>query len=395
MKDPLKIAFAMINCNRRDGSARAVNEVAERLAERGNEVHLYARKADDLDLDKVKWHPVPGPSWPEAADFLSYYWLTNWRLRNSDYDIIHSIGCNTLRANVVTIQNIQPAKRPILEKFRAAEKVSIFRRFTRNLYLDVTTQAEKKLYTRRSDRTGPAFLPVSRGVESELRAHYDIGDAPVWIIPNAADTELFQPIAVNERLAWRRAEGLSAEDFVCIFTGGEWARKGLDLAIHAIGQLPDARLKLFVAGTDPDAARFKTMAEQLAPGRVHFGGFRRDVAKAMASADVFLFPSHYEAFSLAILEAAACALPILATRINGSEDFIEPGVNGAFILPEASDIARAITAIRQDPAALARMGANARERVETQFTWDRVTTLTEAAYRQVMAAQPRRPRDHQ
>ena len=42
----------MINCNRRDGSARAVNEVAERLADRGHEVHLYARKAEDLDLNK-------------------------------------------------------------------------------------------------------------------------------------------------------------------------------------------------------------------------------------------------------------------------------------------------------------------------------------------------------
>ena len=42
----MKIAFSMINCNRRDGSARAVNEVAERLADRGHEVHLYARKAE-------------------------------------------------------------------------------------------------------------------------------------------------------------------------------------------------------------------------------------------------------------------------------------------------------------------------------------------------------------
>ena len=46
----------MINCNRRDGSARAVNEVAEKLADRGHEVHLFARKVEDLDLNKIRLH---------------------------------------------------------------------------------------------------------------------------------------------------------------------------------------------------------------------------------------------------------------------------------------------------------------------------------------------------
>ena len=69
--EAMRIAFAMINCNRRDGSARAVNEVAEILAARGHEVHLYARKAEDLDLDAIRWHRVPGPGWPEVADFSS------------------------------------------------------------------------------------------------------------------------------------------------------------------------------------------------------------------------------------------------------------------------------------------------------------------------------------
>ena len=48
----------MINCNRRDGSARAVNEVAEILAARGHDVHLYARKAEDLDLEQVNIEEV-------------------------------------------------------------------------------------------------------------------------------------------------------------------------------------------------------------------------------------------------------------------------------------------------------------------------------------------------
>src|SRR5436190_3229128 len=120
----LRIAFAMINCNRRDGSARAVNEVAERLADKGHEVHLYARKVEDLDLNRVNWHRIPGPGWPEVVDFGTYHLLVNRILNCSLCDIIHSIGCNTAKANVVTIQNIQPAKKKVLERLARKEAVS-------------------------------------------------------------------------------------------------------------------------------------------------------------------------------------------------------------------------------------------------------------------------------
>ena len=167
----MKIAFSMINCNRRDGSARAVNEVAEKLADRGHEVHLFARKAEDLDLSKIRWHRVPGAGWPEVADFLSYHVKVNRAIPQRYFDIVHGIGCNTLRANVVTIQNIQPAKKKILDRLGGLEKVSFPRRTTRALYLKVTSKAEHKLYTHRPGTRPPLFLPVSRGVESELREH--------------------------------------------------------------------------------------------------------------------------------------------------------------------------------------------------------------------------------
>lgn len=375
----MRIAFAMINCNRRDGSARAVNEVAEILARRGHEIHLYARKAEDLDLNAVQWHPVPGPGWPEVADFLSYHVAVNRRLARHSYDIVHSIGCNTLRADVVTIQNIQPVKMRVLKEVGSAEKVSLPRRFTRWLYLQATCQAEKELYNARPGRKQPVFLPVSRGVESELRSTYRIGNAPVRIVPNAADTRVFHPISPEERTAWRIANGLPSNCPVAIFSGGEWGRKGLEQAIRAMAVVPDGWL--FVAGDDPDLARYRRIAEDCgAAGRVVFGGFRSDIAIALASCDVFLFPSRYEAFSLATIEAAACGLPVLATRINGTEDFIQPGENGDFTSNDPADVATRLRTFFDDPEAVKRMGRKAREIVEREYTWARVATLTEEAY---------------
>lgn len=385
----MRIAFAMINCNRRDGSARAVNEVVERLARRGHEVHLYAREAEDLDLSLLRWHRIPGPNWPEIADFYSYYRAVNFLLRGHQYDIVHSIGCNTIRANVVTIQNIQPAKVKVMRRFARHERVSPPRRFTRWLYLTATTAIEKKLYAHRPGKPPLLFLPVSRGVEKELRDYYDLGPSPVRIVPNAADTAIFHPASDAERAAWRAANGLAGDDVVCLFSGGEWARKGLDFAIQAMGKLPDPKAKLFVAGDDADRERYKTMAAECGvAGRVIFGGFRQDIATAMGAADLFLFPSHYEAFSLATIEAAACGLPVIATKINGTEDFIQPGRNGEFIPHDPAAIANVLAPLVGNAILRRTMGATARDIVERNYTWDRVAALTEDAYREFLSKKP-------
>jgi glycosyltransferase involved in cell wall biosynthesis len=385
----VKIAFAMIICNRRDGSARAVNEVAEKLADRGHEVHLFARKAEDLDLKKIRWHKVPGIEWPEVANFWTYHVQVNRTIPRGYFDIIHSIGCNTLRANVITIQNIQPAKKKILD--RLGEKVSLPRQLTRALYLKVTSDAEYKLYTHRAARRPPLFLPVSRGVERELRDHYDIGPAPVKIVPNAADLNVFKPISESQRLAWRSDNGLSAEDIVLIFVGGEWARKGLDLGIRALALIANPRAKLFIAGDDPAKSTFKKLAfDCRVADRVIFGGFRKDVPIALASSDIFLFPSWYEAFSLATIEAAACGLPVVATSINGTEDFIQPGINGDFVKSDPKHIAEVLEPLIANPERRREMGSNARHLVEQNYTWERVTIATEKAYQEYLANQPMR-----
>ncbi len=377
----MKIAYAMINCNRRDGSARAVNEVAERLA-RKHEVHLYARKAEDLDLSRISWHRVPGVNWAEVIDFGSYYMEVNRRVRPGQFEIVHSIGCNTQRGNVVTIQNIQPAKKIILDRLGREEKVSPARRLTRWLYLNATCAAEKRLYQHRVGRKAPLFLPVSRGVAAELTKHYDIGSAQVKIVPNAADTARFKPLSEADRMAWRRASNVPTDRLMAIFAGGEWARKGLDFAIQAMGRLKDVPLTLFVAGDDADRTRFMNMAREAgAAENIIFGGFRKDIPQALAAADLFLFPSWYEAFSLATIEAAACGLPVVASRINGTEDFITPGETGDFVKHDAADVASVLRRLCAQPQHLKVMGENARRRVEENYTWDRIAQMTEEAYR--------------
>ena len=377
----MRVAFAMINCNRRDGHARAVTEVAERLANRGYDVHLYARTAENIDLNLVKWHAIPGLRNPELADFWTYQKLADIAIARQKFDIIHSVGPNTRLANVVSIQNIQPAKALVLGPLGSKENVSRLRRFSRALYYRVTTREEKKLFENTKRKTPFCFLPVSVGVERELRRHYNIGNALVRIIPNAADTSVFYPRHQEVRDAWRQSNDVPTDATLAIFSGGEWKRKGLELVIHSMAMVQDRNFHLFVAGDDPDRKRYKQLAiDSGVANRVLFGGFRSDISLAMAASDLFLFPSYYEAFSLASIEAAACGLPIIASKINGTEDFIQPGITGEFVPHDANGIAIVLNRLLADRIGMRQMGMNARDLVCKEYTWNRVTVLTEQAY---------------
>ena len=90
-----------------------------------------------------------------------------------------------------------------------------------------------------------------------------------------------------------------------------------------------------------------------------------------AAADVFVFPTRYEAFSLATLEAAAAGLPILTPRINGTEELIEDGVNGFFTEMNAASILERLRGLAENPEARGRM-SRAIQQTSLRYTWDRI-----------------------
>jgi glycosyltransferase involved in cell wall biosynthesis len=73
-------------------------------------------------------------------------------------------------------------------------------------------------------------------------------------------------------------------------------------------------------------------------------------------------------------------LPIIATKINGTEDFIIPDETGQFVRHDAVNIAAVLDKLLSNHSNLARMGSAARKRVETNYTWDRIADLTESIY---------------
>jgi glycosyltransferase involved in cell wall biosynthesis len=113
--------------------------------------------------------------------------------------------------------------------------------------------------------------------------------------------------------------------------------------------------------------RAAVVREGLAP-RVTFTGRLDDVSEALQAADVFAFPSVYEALGLSLIEAAATGLPAVGARTGGIVDVIEDGASGWLVAPgDVADLAARLRGLALDPGARARLGARGRQIAEARF----------------------------
>ncbi len=231
--------------------------------------------------------------------------------------------------------------------------------------------AERWVYRRAGE-----VIAVSPGLADDLRRFFPSLAEKVRVIPNGVDLDEFRPDP-EARARVRGQLGVAAAP-LAVFMGGDWKRKGLDLALEAVAQSPP--WQLLVVG-DGDRAGFQARAEALRAGaRVHFVGRQVRPAPYLAAADAFVFPSGYEPFGLAMLEAAASGLPLIVTRTEGSDELVRHGENGFVVSREPAAIAAVLADLGRDASRRARIGARARE-LALPYAWSRVTE----AYAEVLA----------
>jgi glycosyltransferase involved in cell wall biosynthesis len=101
---------------------------------------------------------------------------------------------------------------------------------------------------------------------------------------------------------------------------------------------------------------------------VHFLGFRSDVAEVLNAFDVFVLPSLYEGLPNAVLEAMACGLPVVATKVDGTPEAVIDGQSGILVPPaDPKRLEEALVRVLSDAPLRRRLGRGARKRVETDF----------------------------
>jgi glycosyltransferase involved in cell wall biosynthesis len=376
---PARIALVAHGAHDDGGMERAMAQLIRRAVLDYEVVVISSELAPDLE-PLVEWRRVRVPRRPAPLRFLLFFALAGIRLRRVRADLVHTLGALVPNAaDLATVQFCHTAYRQLTHGGGGPRRPAL-RRLNSALARRLGLEAERWSYGRRRI---PVLAAVSRGVARELELHYPA--ARVVVTPNGVDIERFRPDP-GVRSDLRSSEGVRSDEVVVLFVGGDWDHKGLGIAIEALaraGALGARGLRLWVVGRGDDS-RFRREAEQAGvQQQVSFFGFRRDTERFFQAADIFVLPSSYETFSLVAFEAAACGLPVVATRLNGVEELIGAESAGLIVERHPEPFADALARLASDPRCRRAMGEAGRRRASA-FTWERSTASVLEIYREFL-----------
>ena len=224
----------------------------------------------------------------------------------------------------------------------------------------------------------------SRFVERRL-----VPAAKIVVVPNGIDPARFAPRSDEARDALLREIGAEDGGFVVGTVGRLEPAKDqatlLDAFAILLRRRPDARLVLVGDGRLRASLEARAARSGLS-GRVAFLGARPDVPRLLRSFDAFALSSLTEGYSLALLEASACALPIVATDVGGNREIVADGRTGHLVPPGSPErLAGALCALAEDAAGRRALGAEARGWALGEATTDVMSSRYEALYRAILA----------
>jgi len=226
-----------------------------------------------------------------------------------------------------------------------------------------------------------AFVAVSSEVAAELIT-YGVNTDIIYRIPNSVDTIQFCPVTADERYALRQKLGIPPKHRVVIFTGRLVSYKGLPLLVRVWKeiQLKHSNATLLLVGSgglDIHACEAELrvyVSEQGLQERVHFTGDVRNVHEYLQASDIFVFPTESEAFGIALIEAMACAIPVISTHAGGVKDIVQHKQNGLVVKPgDFRQLYEALDTLITDHSLSASLGAAARQTVLDRFSTETVT----------------------
>lgn len=315
-------------------------ECARYLVGRGHDVTLFANEWEDVQAPGLIYRKVPVVPGPSFLRGPSYYFQTTRQLEGEHYDVLNTHGCVCPTGGVQWVQSIQ---RAWLETSARLRRQYSMRRLLQKLnpLHPVLLRLEENHFRRRRYRKIIATTPEIR---ADLHRLYDVPVEDVVIVPNGFSPTEFNPERRQENRRRMRAElGLTEGHVALLFAANELERKGYGTLLQALQILQMPELRLIVIGR-PDRAAVRERARAMnLEAQVLACGSTARIANYHAAADLFVLPTQYEAFCLAILEALGSGLPVITTDVAGARNAIQTGRNGELVqVDDAEELAEAI-----------------------------------------------------
>jgi phosphatidylinositol alpha 1,6-mannosyltransferase len=377
----LRVALFSGNYNYvRDGANQALNRLVGYLLRQGVQVRVYSPTVEHPafpatgDLIDVPAFPIPGRSEYRLPVSLSA--RVRRDLAEFRPNVVHISSPDFVGHRAVTWAR----------RRRIAAVASVHTRFdTYCAYYGIQflEPLARGIMRRLYHRCEVVMVPAE-STAAILRAQRMNRDITIW--SRGIDREQFNP--ERRDMEWRRKQGIADDEMVIAFLGRVVMEKGLDVfadAVHAFATF-GLKHRVLVIGEGPARPWFE---EQL-PEALFTGQLTgTELARALASADLFLNPSMTEAFGNVTLEAMACALPVIAAEATGATNIVRAGISGMLVDgTDPDEFAEAMATYARDPDLRTRHGEAGLE-VAKRMDWDTINSAVIRAYRHAIVKRDR------
>ena len=380
----MRIALTHPRASDVGGVERQAHSVAQALLDAGHEVHFFCQRADASIDPRIAVRRISSPLRP--VRWFKVWWFDRACERavaeQGPFDLVHGFG-KTSR------QDVYYDGSGCLADFQSwSIDGAIASRWRRRLrraspHQHVVARIERTRYTRGNYRR---VLAISELVRQQILTRYRLPPGDVETLHPGVDLARFAPDP-GARERTRSMLGIERDAPLVAFLGSDYRRKGVDTLIAALARLPGAHA--FVIGGERADRRAAFESEARAAGlaaRIHWLGVQPDPQRWLAAADLMLFPTHFDAFGSAVLEALACGVPAVVSRRAGAAELVTEGKTGA-VLDAPGDGAAWAAAARPflDPARRSELRAFARADAE-RHPWIRHVQRVLEVYGEVLSA---------
>ncbi len=364
------------------GSGVVATELGIELAERGHQVHFitYSQPFRLTGREKgIFYHEVPVTNYPlfeyppytlalatRIAEVSEYYDLD---IMHVHYAIPHSVSALLARQMLAT----RNRKLPFVTTLHGT---------------DITLVGIDRSYlpiTRFAIEQSDGVTSISNYLREKTIQDFSI-QRPIEVIPNFVNCDVYTPKLQGREQA-RAVFAKPHEKIFAHLSNFRAVKRVIDVVEVFARVAAKVPSQLLMIGDGPDRSKAEYLAiDRGVRDRVHFLGKQDSVSDLLPLADLMIMPSEMESFGLAALEAMACRVPTIATRVGGVPELVDDGVNGLlFPVGDIEAMAQASIALLQDENRLEEMRIASRRTAQKYFCASQIIPHYEKYYEKVLA----------
>jgi len=359
------------------GSGVVATEIGKELAERGHEIHFISYSIPiklDISSDRVHFHEVEIMNYPlfehppyalalatKMADVAIHHDLD---ILHVHYAIPHSVSAYLAK------EMLRPKQLPVITTLHGTDITLVG---NDRSYLPIT-----KLSIDKSD----GVTAVSQFLRNLTYKEFTV-KSPIALIPNFVNCDVFQRSQDGSR---RRKYALSGEKILVHISNFRPVKRVTDVieVFDEIQRCMPARLLMVGDGPERSNAEWLSKNKGLR-SKMMFLGKQGSVAELLSVADLLLLPSENESFGLVALEAMACQVPVIASKVGGLPEVVRDGLDGYLVTPyDVRSMAAKAIDLLSDSAKHRTMGISGRAFAMEKFCSTKIIPLYEAYYHRVI-----------